>query len=757
MAELVEQNMTTGYRPKQNIPEHLKDEDWVKHNIDWCISISPTYWKNVENKLYDIYNGNWKDDDYANISNTYGIEFPAGKIKHIPLIRPLLNELEGEYEQRPLNFQIRTSDNDTLSAKMEVISKNLLDDITRMIKSGTPVDVEMSKLEKYYKEDFQTETEIAAHHALHYYIHTYHLKRKLKESVIDRFITGKEYYKVTINRIGEDPKFESIKPGQLYYANNNVRWVKECDWAVYPSKMSPTQVLDFYGERMKPEDIDKVEQWIDMYYRDSYKLNSAEDIDNMLEDTEDWNNQYSSELGMLTVYQVEFKSVRKVYYVENPNPYVKDAPFIKYIPENKLNTLKGESKKNLRIRYVQDLWQGVRIGDNIYVDLGRVKYATRSAGAPSKVNLTFNGPTFTGKVKPYSLIKETRDLQKLYNVLHYHKENLIAISGVKGMVMDASQIPDFGLGEFKENLKMWMYYKKLGTAWIDRSQEGVDKSFNQFNNYDDSLGPGLSAVLSMIQHIEDLAGRIVGVNRQRLGAMFQHDGKGVSENAILQSSLTTEPIFAEHDEFTRQALEDILNACRIAWKNGYTANYISDQYLQEVFTWQPEYSLASLNVHVINSNSDKRSIDELKAFAFQLSQQGMLEFEDIMPLFRKSNLKDIEHQINSTMQRRKKELEAKQAEAAKAEQQLLQAKNAAEMEKLKAEIKKIYAEAETIVRKTDLESVKINQEAKNKSEKLALDTKRIDLEQQELENSTQIALNQNAAQKVRSKSEIKNK
>jgi hypothetical protein len=56
------------------------------------------------------------------------------------------------------------------------------------------------------------------------------------------------------------------------------------------------------------------------------------------------------------------------------------------------------------------------------------------------------------------------------------------------MVMDVSQIPDFDVGDFEENLKRWMYYKKLGIAWIDRSQEGADKSFNQFSTYDDTLG-----------------------------------------------------------------------------------------------------------------------------------------------------------------------------------------------------------------------------------------------------------------------------
>lgn len=756
-----DKEMTTGYRPKQNMSEEFKDRNWTIRNVDWTIATSPMHWKNHYNHLYNLYNGNQTNNDFKNITETYGVEYPAGKIKHIPLVRPLLNVLEGEYEQRNLNFQVRAEDTDAANGKLETISRELLDSIVQLIKSGKSVDVEMDVLEKHYKETFQTGTEIAAHHALHYYIQSQHLERGIKDLFIDKMITGTEYYRIQINRIGEDPVYDSIRPGQLYFSNNNEKWIKDCDWAVYPVRMSPTQVLDFYGERMEAEDRVKIEQWIDMYYKDAHKLNSLDEVDAMLEDTEQVDNSYASELGMLTVYNVEWKSIRKVYYVENPNPYVADAPFIKYIPENKLYTLKGESKKNLKTRFVEDLWQGVRIADDIYVDLGRVKYTRRKMSAPSKVYLTFNGPTYSGKIKPYSLIGETEDMQNLYNVLHYHKENLIAISGVKGMIMDSSQIPDFKTGSFKDNLKMWMYYKKLGVAWIDRSMEGVDKSFNQFSTYDDTLGPGLDAILGMIKHLEDLAGRIIGVNRQRMGAIYQRDGKANTENAVMQSALSTEPIFAEHDEITRQLLEDVLDACKVAWKNGYTNSYISDQYLQQIFTFAPEMSLINTGIYLTNTESDKRSIEEMKAFAFQSLQQGRLEFQDTMSLFRKSNLKDIQSEIDVAMTRRTKEFEEKQAQAGQLEAEMMKAKGEAEIEKLQAEIKKLYAESEMIVIDANNDSQKIANDVVSDNKKHDLDSQRIGLEKAQLQGNVQIAAlsgNAGAAKKsVKNSKEVANK
>ena len=738
-----------GFRPKQNIPEEQKDWIWARRNVDWCISMSPIYWKDFDNDLYDRYNGVMKDKDYDHITKTYGVEYPAGKIKNIPLVRPLLNVLEGEYEQRPLNFNIRSEDNDSVNMKLEQMSKGLLDAIVGLVRDkNITISTELDNLQKYYQEDFQTSREIAAHHALKYYINKHHLERNFKDSWVDRMVTGKEYYRVQVNRIGEDPIYEDIRPGQLYYANNNVKWVKNCDWAVYPRRMSPTSILDMYGERMTPEDRAAVESWIDQYYRDSYKLNSVSDADRIIEDTEEWNSYYAALNGMVTVYQIEWKSIRKVNFIENPNPYVEDAPFVKYIPEDKLNTVKGSRKNNLRTRYVQDLWQGIRIGDDIYVDLGRVKYARRSYSQPSKVYLTFNGPTYSGKIKPYSLIKETEDLQDLYNVLHYHKENLIALSGVKGMVMDSSQIPDFGTGKFEDNLKMWIYYKKLGVAWIDRAQEGADKTFNQFQTYDDTLGAGLQAILAMIQHLEELAGRIIGVNRQRMGAIAQREGKGTTEHALVQSALSTEPIFAEHSEFIRHALEDVLSACKIAWKNGYTSAYISDQYLQQIFTFDPEISDSDFGVYVTNLESDKRSIDELKAFTYQLVQQGMMEFDDLMPLFRKSNLKDIEKQVSTGMARKKAEMAEQQSKVQDLQMQLQQAKTQAEIGKLQAEIQKIYNEAQEIVMSAETKKQEVMMDDQNEKAKLGLEAQRVALEAAEVSAARMGDQNKNNTREV---------
>src|SRR5690606_23876800 len=88
--------------------------------------------------------------------------------------------------------------------------------------------------------------------------------------------------------------------------------------------------------------------------------------------------------------------------------------------------------------------------------------------------------------KAYSPVWETKDIQELYNILHFQEELLISLSGVKGTVVDISQLPS-GM-----SMTEVMYYKKNGLLPIETLFPGGKPkrtSFNQFSNYDDSVSP----------------------------------------------------------------------------------------------------------------------------------------------------------------------------------------------------------------------------------------------------------------------------
>lgn len=744
-----------GFKPKQNIPETQKDETWGMENVDWCISMSPIFVNRKVEDWYSLYNGKRTQSQFEHITKTYGIEFPAGALKHIPLVRPLLNRILSEAEERQFEFAATSTDTDSIERKIKGLSGKLIQEIFRIVASDEDPERAVEKVRAYYQEEHKSEDEIGVQHFLNQYLSKHRLERTLSESFLDRIITGQQFYQVKVNRVGEDPKTTVIRSDQLFYADNNVKWVNECDWAVHPVAMTPTEIIDYFGDRMKPDDLAKIESWVDMYHKDAYyRLGDTSQADQLINSNNHDGNRITmnvSDSHKITVYFVEWKSLRKITYLENENKYSPDAPFIKILSDENLRELPASRREErVRVRYIQDLWEGVRIGDDMYVDLGKAKYPTRSMSEPSKVFLSFNGLTHNGKVKPYSLIGETEDLQNLYDILHYHKENLVALSGVRGNVMDLSQIPDFKTGTFAGNLKMFMYYKKMGTAFVDRNKEGADRTFNQFPTYDETLGSGMDAILKMIEHIEAVAGRIVGINRQQLGQTMYADGKSTMQQAIENSSMVIEYMFNEHDEFVERLLTDVANAARVAYKDGVVGHYTDNRRMQHIFKLDDaNFPFSDWGIHITNRHSDKRSIQELKAMSAQLIKDGLMGVEDMLPMFKQTGLAEIMRQIQVNVTKRKMAMEEQNAQMTQLQAQLEQARGEAETQKLQATAQELMARIEDNKQQLQLEQQALAQDAEFEQKKIDNDSERIRLEAAQLQG--QLA----QGQKIKS-AEIKN-
>jgi len=82
----------------------------------------------------------------------------------------------------------------------------------------------------------------------------------------------------------------------------------------------------------------------------------------------------------------------------------------------------------------------------------------------------------------------TANLQDKYDILHFHRDTLIALSGVKGSAIETSAIPAW-LGETpEERFQKMIAYKKAGTVPLDTAQEGASQMNTAiFQPYDDSV------------------------------------------------------------------------------------------------------------------------------------------------------------------------------------------------------------------------------------------------------------------------------
>jgi hypothetical protein len=120
--------------------------------------------------------------------------------------------------------------------------------------------------------------------------------------------------------------------------------------------------------------------------------------------------------------------------------------------------------------YVQNRYEGVRIGESIYVSRGLSKNIIRSVDSPTKCNLSVNGIFLINRDHtPQSLVLQCAALQDKYDLVSYLRDNVLANSGTTGDWVDISMLPNVLGSDLTERLEKFLAYKKAGAALIDTS------------------------------------------------------------------------------------------------------------------------------------------------------------------------------------------------------------------------------------------------------------------------------------------------
>lgn len=752
--------------------------------------------KEKDKFCYDIYNGVQNDGDFDYLRKVDDYEYPA-KIRFVPLLRPKFDRLRAEETKRPFNWRVFSIDSNSIMDKnqkkfeaiIQAMSSNKkkmnqsyeaalqnLDDIKfqidqarakskeeigevpqeleqqlrmaeREIDMGRYVisheniisEKELQDIEVYFKYKYKDFLEIMAEKGIKFIIATQNLKDVFNLGFEDKLVVDKEYFYVdwesTFN--SEDPEVRKVNPMGFYYAGDSqVEWVGESEWCMEERFMTVNQIIDEYGNSLSFEDLEKLKtrsSYINTYsgygygyHGDSYSgydgTNSVDGCGSgtLYAGTEEFSN-------MIRVCKCFWQSPRKIRIKKSQNPHQSNSFFTHVVSDDeKIKEEKGEKEES---KYINDVYQGVLIDTGIFVDL-RKKEIVRSNDNFGKVELPYIGRAHNYSTKkPYSLVWAAKDVQILYNIIHYHKELWLALSGVKGFIMDKSQLPD-GM-----SMKEWMYQRKMGVGWIQSVRSGLNKqpTFNQFQNFDDSMGPGIQYLLQMLAHLEQLASSITGVSPQRMGDVAPTDQVGTTQASIQNSSLVTEIIYYDHEQVKRRVLNRIINLCRRAWKKGRRGSYVLGDFAQELLDIpQDTLERADYMIFASDSGKEERALQDLKTLAFQEQSKGVLTFANLVKLYNVDNLRELEAKVEQyeeiAMQRMQANEQQKQQHDIQLKQMDVELKKM--LDKQSEDSKMMMAQLEEAKFKWDMQKFSMEQELKNKDIELnnTISNKKIDTE-----------------------------
>ena len=118
--------------------------------------------------------------------------------------------------------------------------------------------------------------------------------------------------------------------------------------------------------------------------------------------------------------------------------------------------------------------------------------------------------------------------------------------------------------------------------------------------------------------------KLSGVNRQRQGQVSQYEGKGASQQAIVQSSHITEDLFRKFESFEQRDMQALLDYSKEAWSTGKQGMYVMPDGTVEYLSVDPlSHMESNYGIFVTNSGKEQEKIQNLKQLSQSFAQNGL--------------------------------------------------------------------------------------------------------------------------------------
>lgn len=686
--------------PVQIISNSVKKTDkWKQQNVKAILErMNPYSVQAKRDKLcYDMWNAEHEEDfDYL---RKYGDYVLPAKVRWIPIVRPKLQRYLSQETRRNLQVKVFAVDKYSVMKRMEKKKKKRMlairEDVEQraiqvntmhkqlqqaaselqvLVNDNSPEGKQkaaelqkqlpqiqsalesainitsteqvintqkLEEIESYYKMDYRDTLELEFERGLMKAIDRAKINEMKVSALKDKLISGKEFWFVDWVPGEPNPTIKKYNTSRVFYPRDvDVMDCQDLPWFVLEDRYSINQILDEFGSKLSDSQRSKLIKKAEAY---GYEYNNnyiATPGDGALDVQGSFYNKGGGHTNFV-VRRIFWKVHREVLIKVSPNPYDDTKPFRHIIKNPK--EVRPQRGEKLERRYIQDLWSAISIGTSgdLIFDEKKHPVQYRDPAELWKVKNPLIGKTHNGiSDKEYSLVWATKDIQELYNVITYHKELTLAISGARGFIMDMSQKPD------KMSRKEWMYEYKQGIAWIQTlTKTGKQRTqFNQFQTYDNTLSESILNFDVMLQNLEQNVYNIIGASRESMGQTQASDQVGTYKMATNASSLIAEIIFYEHDKILEDALEHYVNLAKYAWRNGDRGSYITDAKEYEIIDIAGNIPQSTFfNAKLANRSIDVTMIEDLRQQAQFAHSKGELSFEHLVKTYNVQSISEMEN------------------------------------------------------------------------------------------------------------------
>lgn len=712
--------------PAQKLPMSKKTQAWKEACVDYVVGAGDSgFGGNGRSRsdemqtYYDLYNSIYNEKDLKYVTNPFKQDdgFPA-MAQDYNIIKPYVDQLLGEETKRPFNFHPQRTSDIAASEMQEKAKEMLMDYIQATIASklspeqaaryeqalATGEIQTPEAIAKYLQKDYKDIAETEAYHALQFLKRKLNLTHEFYKGWKDALIGGEEIYYIGV--INGDPYVERVNPMYFDYEHSlDLEFIDDAAWCRRKMIMSATEIYDRFYDKMSERQLNELLELIDqrpgagnnpeirktsMDYESIklHKINSFTD------------NPF--DIDHIVVYHCCWKSFKKIGFVTLLNPETGEAEEFQVDEDYKVTG----TEQSVEWDWIIEVWEGYRIGDDMYIGIQPIEYQHISADNPNSQKLPYTGVVYNNtNSKPRSLVSMMKPLQYMYIVVWYRLELALSRDKGKVAVMDITQIPK----SMNIDVNKWMHYlSALGVAFINPYDEGWDipgreggkpSQFNQLSSWDLTMSNVIAEYIQLMQKIEDMVAKLTGITPQRQGQIAASELVSNTNTAVSMSYHITEPWFWNHNQVKRRVLTMLLNTSKAAWKDSKKyLNYILDDATRAFVQLSDNFFYEDMDIFVDDSTKNQQYIDQLKQLLQPAMQNGasLLDIAEIITL---DNMSMIKNRLEEIEQKRMEQMQQQQQAEQQAQQQMAEQQNQLKEEEL------MLKEAEL-----DLEKYKVDQD-----------------------------------------------
>ena len=659
-------------KPLQRVSWHDKTKDnydWWKQNIDYRVHLSnfsfgtaPSNRKDL-GQLYAIYNNQFPLGWFSHITDPLSATDPnhkiyPAKVRPTSMLRTNIDLLLGEYPKRPYVYQVVNMGEDAYNSYLDGLAKAVQKNVQehflaaaqQSMKSAghqmeeIPQDEEIpmpEEIKERFTSSYKDNLARRGQKWIKRAIREYNVRQKQLKMFKDWLIAGKTYSYKNIEH--GNFIYERVSPLEIDYDKSpGVDFIEDADWVVRRHLLTVSDVVDKFYDELKDADHENLElrtHWATPFSMYNFLQNETK------------SDTYS---GKVPVYHVVWKGKKTLLHVNYTDPFTGEVEEM-ILDED---TPMDDTMKLVKKETVNEVYEGYRIGDDIFVRMRPIPVQRNEMNNFSTCKLPYNGKHYSDThSENVSVLEMGIPYAIMYMITNFTLEKTIAKSKGKIALIDQNAIPKNN-GWTEE--KFFYYADALGYMLVNRNQVGVDKSFNQYSTLDLSLFDQIKELINLRDSFKRDWDALLGINEQRKGQVDTSAGLGTTQAATFHSSIMTDMIFTLFEEFTEKELQGMLDYSRFVNVDGIRAIYNEDDFDRDLLEMDPNsYCSAELGLFVTNASEEQMNLNQYKAQIPQMIQNGV-KGSTILEVQRSNNVAELLGKLKRIEQIEAEQMQAQQ-------------------------------------------------------------------------------------------------